>query len=40
MGQPKRRGETGDPGSHHDDIRLKRGLKHVPLLEVARPVET
>lgn len=39
MGQTKCRGETGDPGPHHDDIGLKRGLKHVPLLEVARPVE-
>jgi hypothetical protein len=38
-GQPMRRRESGDPGSHHDDIRLVRGLKHVPLLGVARPVE-
>jgi hypothetical protein len=34
-----RRREPGDPGSHHDDIDLVRGLKHVPLLEVVRPVE-
>jgi hypothetical protein len=35
-----RGGESGDSGSHHDDVCLVRGLKHVPLLEVARPVET
>ncbi|PSK43558.1 hypothetical protein B0E38_07815 [Streptomyces sp. 111WW2] len=39
-GQPLRRGESGDPGPHDDDVRLVRGLKHVPLLEVARPLET
>ncbi len=37
-GQPVRRREPGHPGSHDDDIRLIRGLKHVPLLEVARQV--
>jgi hypothetical protein len=35
-----RRRESGDSGPHDDDIRLVRGLKHVPLLEVARPLET
>lgn len=39
-GQPSRRGESGDPGPHDDDVRLVRGLKHVPLLEVARTLET
>ncbi len=39
-GQPFRRGESGDPGPHDDDVRLVRGLKHVPLLEVARPLGT
>ena len=28
------------PAPTIDDVRLVRGLKHVPLLEVARPVET
>jgi hypothetical protein len=35
-----RRSESGDPGSHDDYVRLVRGLKHVPLLDVERPVET
>jgi hypothetical protein len=38
--QPMRRGESGDPGPHDDDVRLVRVLKHVPLLRVARPVES
>lgn len=33
--QPMGGRESGDSGSHDDDVRLIRGLKHVPLPEVA-----
>jgi hypothetical protein len=31
-GQPMGRRESGDTGPHDDDVRLVRGLKHVPSL--------